>query len=56
MLEDEFRRYFAGTWMRSPRSSRCERASRKCALIWVKVSHLPTSAERRSSAGGSLLA
>lgn len=43
-LQDEFGRYRAGTWVRSPHlSSHCPFAEEP-TLIWVKVGHLPVPA------------
>ena len=45
VFEDEYGRYPAGSWMRSPHGSRHAPFSREGALIWVKVGHLPIAAE-----------
>lgn len=45
VFEDQFGRYPAGTWIRSPHGSRHAPFSHEGALIWVKVGHLPITAE-----------
>jgi len=45
VFEDEYGRYPAGTWIRSPHGSRHVPFSREGALIWVKGGHLQTTAE-----------
>jgi len=41
VFEDEFGRYPAGTWLRSPHLSAHQPFSREGCIILVKVGHLP---------------
>lgn len=43
VLEDEYGRYPAGTWLRQPDGSRHSPSSREGCTLWVKRGHLPAT-------------
>ncbi len=43
VLEDEYGRYPAGTWLRQPDGSRHSPSSPEGCTLWVKRGHLPAA-------------